>query len=422
MLTKELLCYLISKDKIYPRFIDPEENENLDIASELLTVFSQSIGNNRENLEENISHIFESFKGNFKVAKGLEKLLFDRTEFDSTPKEDLIKLREEVFNLSSRLLSEKVDIYASGLKNNHIQNLGFYQNKISEIIKESLDGLSHRLYADLPPYQKVLQFRNISSFKLIHRYNCALVQGLLLRSERITISLTGSDTSRLRQILKYLRFNKLLAKIIYSQKKDKLLVLEIDGPLSMFLNTQKYGFNLAKFFPAILLHSNWELMANIRIKKNKTHILKLNQDCGIKSHYKQFLAYVPDEIKLLSEKIKEKIPNWKLNPSAEYLQLGGESICFPDFLLEHTSSKKVYLELFHKWHFKPLLKRLEQVEKIEGIILLIGIDKILLNKDEIIHKTNTSEYFSKFGFFFKEFPSVSKITDLLERLIKTKIK
>ena len=42
-------------------------------------------------------------------------------------------------------------------------------------------------------------------------------------------------------------------------------------------------------------------------------------------------------------------------------------------------SKKVYLELFHKWHFKPLLKRLEQVEKIEGIILLIGIDKILLN-------------------------------------------
>ena len=72
MLTKELLCYLISKDKIYPRFIDPEENENLDIASELLTVFSQSIGNNRENLEESISHIFESFKGNFKVAKGLE--------------------------------------------------------------------------------------------------------------------------------------------------------------------------------------------------------------------------------------------------------------------------------------------------------------------------------------------------------------
>ncbi len=86
--------------------------------------------------------------------------------------------------------------------------------------------------------------------------------------------------------------------------------------------------------------------------------------------------------------------------------------------LEHISGKKVYIELFHKWHFKPLLKRLEQVEKIDETVLLLGIDKILLSNEDILQKTCTSEYFSKFGFFFREFPSVSKISELLESVIK----
>ena len=83
-----------------------------------------------------------------------------------------------------------------------------------------------------------------------------------------------------------------------------------------------------------------------------------------------------------------------------------------------SEGKKVYIELFHKWHFKPLLKRLEQVEKIDETVLLLGIDKILLSNEDILQKTCTSAYFSKFGFFFREFPSVSKISELLESVIK----
>ena len=102
----------------------------------------------------------------------------------------------------------------------------------------------------------------------------------------------------------------------------------------------------------------------------------------------------------------------------DFLQFEGESICFPDYYLEHISGKKVYIELFHKWHFRPLLKRLEQVDKIDGTVLLLGIDKILLSNEDILQKTCSSEYFSKFGFFFKEFPSVSKISELLGSIIK----
>ena len=110
MLTKELLCFRISKEKIYPIFIDPEEKKNSEITRELLNVFARSIGDIREKLEENTTNILERFRGNYKVAKGLEKLLYDRTEFDSAPKEDLIKFREKVFHCSSKFLGSKINV------------------------------------------------------------------------------------------------------------------------------------------------------------------------------------------------------------------------------------------------------------------------------------------------------------------------
>ncbi|MGY8700744.1 MAG: DUF790 family protein, partial [bacterium] len=103
----------------------------------------------------------------------------------------------------------------------------------------------------------------------------------------------------------------------------------------------------------------WELEAEVRIRKNQSHILKLNQICGIRSHYRQFLSYVPEEIELLSLQLTKKISSWELTSSADYLQLTGESVCFPDYLLTHSSGKKVAMELFHTWHAAPLGDRLQ---------------------------------------------------------------
>ena len=106
MLTKELLCFRTNKRKILPKFINTEEKENLEIAEDLLAVFSDSIGDSREKLEEDTKNVLERFKGNTIVARGLEKLLYDRTEFDKEYKEEFLKLRKKVFNCSSHILRE----------------------------------------------------------------------------------------------------------------------------------------------------------------------------------------------------------------------------------------------------------------------------------------------------------------------------
>ena len=418
VLTKELLCFRTNRGKIIPKLIDPEAAKLLAIAEELISVFSESVGDVREKLEEATKQILDGFPGNAIVGRGLEKLLLDRTEFDTTTKTELSELREKIFSRSSSILKGKGSFRLRGFEDGDSVNLLNYQNEIAQKIGISVADLGRQLYGDLPPFQQVLNFRKMSAEGLLHRYNCAQIQGLLLRCEAMTIRLPDTGAARLRQLLKYLRFNKLLCKISRNRDHEKSLVLEIDGPLSMFVNTQKYGLNLANLFPAILHQPRWELEAEVRIRKNQSHILKLNQICGIRSHYRQFLSYVPEEIELLSLQLTKKISSWELTSSADYLQLTGESVCFPDYLLTHSSGKKVPMELFHTWHAAPLGDRLQQLDSQNHAPLLVGVNRSLLKNEELAEKVKSSPYFSRFGFYFREAPTAAKIIPLLDEWLQ----
>jgi predicted nuclease of restriction endonuclease-like RecB superfamily len=186
----------------------------------------------------------------------------------------------------------------------------------------------------------------------------------------------------------------------------------------MFVNTQKYGFNLANLFPAILHQPYWDLEAEVRIRKNQLHSLHLDQACGIISHYRQFLSYVPEEIALFSQQLSKKLPSWQLTSSSDYVPLIGESLCFPDYLLTHSSGKKVALELFHTWHAAPLRNRLQQLDEQNVFPLLIGVNRSLLKNTELVEQIESSPYFSHFGFYFREVPTAAKIIPLLEEWLQ----
>ena len=418
MLTKELLCFRTNKGKILPKLIEPEAPKLLRIANELVAVFSESVGEVRETLEWRTKQVLDRYPLNFPVGRGLEKLLLDRTEFDTEAKMELTKLREKIFSSSAALLSGKEENRLRGFEMGVDVDLESYQREVARSMGISAEELSRQLYGDLPPFQQVLHFRGMTATGLLHRYNCAQIQGLLLRCEGLTVYMPESGAAKLRQLLKYLRFNKLLAKISYDQTRKKTILLEIDGPLSLFVQTQKYGINLANFFPAILHQSKWGLDAEIRIRKNQVHSLHLDQTCGIRSHYRQFLAYIPEEIKLFSQQLAKHIPGWELASSPEFVTLTGESLCFPDYLLTHCSGKKVALELFHTWHAAPLRSRLDQLDAQNEAPLLIGINRGLLKNVQLAEQVEASVYFSHYGFFFREAPTAAKLRPLLDAWLK----
>ncbi|HQU70686.1 MAG TPA: DUF790 family protein [Calditrichia bacterium] len=404
MLTKNLVRHRTRGERIFPVLIDPENRELLDSAAALIEIFEGHLGETRETLANAVQEQIEAGAPANLVLKGFEKLLLDRCEFGESAAEELVGLREKVFQESSILL-----------KSPDAFSLDAYLQRISGKLDEDLQAIRDRLYADLPECQPLRRFKTITPERFLHRYNCAQVQGLLLHSQRVSIALGKSSAGAYRQLFKYLRFQRLLADILPLPGGG--IRIEIDGPLSLFYQTQKYGLNLAAFFPGLLHQERWSLEAEVRFKGRKSVQLQLDQDCGIRPYSGRYLDYVPPEIALLEESFNEKTEDWSLSAGGHFIPLAGDRYCFPDFVLRHARGGEWGIELFHPWHASHLQARLAQLAGVGQPPLLLGVSTRLIKDPETAALLENSPYFSLYGFTFRDIPAVGKIKPLLEHLL-----
>ena len=401
MLTKDLLQYKIQKGQIHPQFIEPTDSELLEIAEQLIAVFETSPNESRAVLLESSKHIIDSTPGAPIIKRGLEKLLLDRTEFDTAPNEELIAFRHKLFTETSRLLSQE-----------QFEDYPDYQQHVQAQFDES--ELGAKLYADLPSSQPVLAFNTLSAERLLHRYNAAQVQGLLLHCNALTLKLGDSMTAELRQLFKYLRFNQLLSTI---RKEGELYQITVDGPLNLFYKTKRYGINLANFFIAVLHQPKWELTGEIQFRNKQRYQLSLDESCGIKPISQQFLAYIPEDIQLFQTMLQNKTDDWQIRPGSQFLPLAGDFYCFPDYQLIHKSGVETAIELFHPWHQGHLIARLNTLTEHPEVSLILGVSKELEKNPLIADALETSEYFSQFGFTFRDVPTMRTLLPILNSLV-----
>ena len=401
MLTKDLLQYKRKKGQILPQFVNPVDNQLLAIAEQLIAVFEVSPNTPRATLLESSKQIIDSTPEAPIVKRGLEKLLLDRTEFDTAPNEELIAFRHNLFTETSRLLSEK-----------QFRDYTDYQQSIQEQFDET--ELGAKLYADLPSCQPVLTFNTLSAKRLLHRYNAAQVQGLLLHCNTLTLKLADSMTAELRQLFKYLRFNQLLSTI---RKDGERYEITVDGPLNLFYKTKRYGMNLANFFIAVLHQPKWELTAEIQFRNKQRSRLSLDESCGIKPISQQFLAYIPEDIQLFQKMLENKTDDWQIRPGSQFLPLAGDFYCFPDYQLVHKTGVETAIELFHPWHQGHLIARLNTLAEEKDVSLILGVSKALEKKPLIAEALETSAYFSQFGFTFRDVPTMRSLLPILNSLV-----
>ena len=411
MLTKDLLRYDIDGEIIVPAFIDPDDLHLLAVAEQLLNVFLESPGQSRAQLLEESKLVVENALYPSVVARGLEKLLIDRTEFNTDANEELIQFRKELFTRTSQLLAGEF-----------FPTCEVYQERVGSDFQIAPAQLAQKLYADLPDHQEVLSFKSLSAKRLLHRYNCALVQGLLLHCDTLELIISDSETAHFRQLFKYLRFHQLLATV----QKDgaNRYRIAVDGPLNLFYRTKRYGLNLANFFIAVLHQPKWQLEAQIRFRQ-KRYRLSLDNSCGILPDSRQFLAYIPEHIKLFQTLFRKKAKDWKIAPGSDFVPLEGEFYCFPDYTLFHDSGVAVAMELFHEWHASHLTARLQQLVNPEARIgadrkeplLILGVSNVLEKDPLVAQALKESDYFLRFGFVFRQVPTAGKVLPVLQRIL-----
>lgn len=406
VLTKDLVRFSLKGTAVKPDFIDPAKPELLALAENLLALFRQSVGKTRSQIEEESKLILEGSDSSALFGRGLEKLLFDRLDFETAADEDLIAWRHDLFLTSNRLLSSEP-----------YETLEAYHQAIAQEQQgKSASELADTLFSDLPENQRVLHFRSFSAERLLHRYNVALVQWLLLHANAVTITTKQKDAKAWRQFFRHLRFHQLLAEI--SKNKAGTFKITVDGPMSLFQQTKKYGMSLATFFPAVLHLSEWKLQADIHLRRRKPKRLVLDHTAGLRPFSGHFLAHIPEEIAMFQKLFQEQEMEWSLTSADDFIPLPGDAYGFADFQLAHPSGAAIALECFHTWHGGPLGHRLKQLaDRLEKPPLLLGVDRKLAKDPAVAAQLESSDYFQKWGFLFRDMPSPKVVLKCLQPLL-----
>jgi len=416
VLTKDLIRFRTINEHVKPQFIDTENPDLLELAKQLVSFYDPKNNLLRGEIDEAVMPIIKARK-DFKIAQGLNKLMLDRCVFSGETENDYPGFRRNIFNSSANFLKS--------------QDAFSYDDYREKIISENIaskDLIEKNIYADLPENEKLISVKSIFAKELLDRYNCALVQSLLFYSGKLTLEFEEPDPAGMRRLFKYLKFFRLLASVsaigdnhtksgqyreIEAPAKIKM---EIDGPASLFENTQKYGLQLASFFPAICLLPKWEMETEIRLDKKELK-LKLSQKSKLVSHYRNFSAYVPEEISMFHKLFKQKVTDWEIVGHTPFFDTGHGELIFPDLSFQNRDgvfSKTIHLELFHRWHSFQLLKRLEYCDKNPDIPMIIGIDRSLYKRPEIQSRADASPFFKEKSFLFNDFPGVEKVKKLLD--------
>jgi predicted nuclease of restriction endonuclease-like RecB superfamily len=374
MLTGNLVRLKFHRDRVSPQFLDVDESEWLIAAADLIDLFRESVSRTRSEVAADVLEIVGESNASL-IQQGLAKLLDDRCEYETVADRPPEDVRESAFRHSA---IHRAAMAASGAK--------FDRNVVVQSVSAELsvppEQVETLLFADLKDEQRVLKFDDITPEQLLHRYNVALVQSILLKSVGVEIRVRGESPARLRQLFRAIRFRRLIA--IIREETNNSYLIRIDGPLSLFSATQKYGLQLALFLPTLLHCQSFELNADLRWgAERREKKFSVSSDAGLKSHTADFGVFTPKEFELFAASFRSTIHDWRLSDDPAPISLSG-GIWVPDFAITHTPTGQViHLELFGYWRRVDLQKHYERLHsQIPGKFLIVVSEQLRADDED----------------------------------------
>jgi uncharacterized protein len=347
MLTSDLAVSFRRGDKIFPFLIQTDNLGYLRDAAGLIEIFENFIGETRGTLEREL----EEFIGtgtDYKILRGLIKLLTDRSEFETSAPAEPIEIRQKVF-LEAR-------------KAHPVFPDSEQKEKVLELVAEEFQcdktAITANLYADLPAQQRLISFDPLEPEELLDRYNLAQAQALLYRCIEMKVRVAPSDLANYRAIFGWIKHFGLIHSV--SGNAVNGYEITLTGAASLFHRSQKYGIQMAVFLPALLLCKNWRLRAEIAQKKGKNLFFELaSEQAEIVSNRFDETPYENPDIQKLQKNWEKLAGEWQLQENREVIDLG-KTAFVPDLVLVSPAKEKIYLDVLGFWTPKSLQKRLAE--------------------------------------------------------------
>ena len=353
MLTGTLVRVRFSKQRTIPLYLKRDDPQWLEVAESLLLIFREGVGRTRGEIETEIDELVGEGLATL-AHRGLAKILEDRAEFEVVADVPPEALRERIFAAAAE---QRKTLRASGQA-----RAPFRRDAVLEAVAEGLnlkpEQVAAAMFADLRDENRLLSFdRTIDAQRLIDRYNVGLAQSVLLRSVHVEAEVRNEKPARYRQLFRQLKFHRLLYRVEGSMAEG--FVFHIDGPLSLFSATNKYGLQMALFLPALLLCRDFRLDAELRWgPRRETRTFHLEAKDGLVSHYADTGTYAPAELAAFVERFRQVAPAWEVSEATDVLELGREGVWVPDYKFTHKATGvDVHVDVVGFWK-KSSLERL----------------------------------------------------------------
>ena len=407
MLTGNLVRVRFSKQRAIPLYLDRADPQWLEVAESLLLIFREGVGRTRGEIDAEIDEMLGEGLANL-AHRGLAKTLEDRAEFEVVADVPPETVREKVFSAAA---AHRKTLRTEGRARDPFRREAVL-TAVAEELGMKVEEVATAMFADLRDENRMLSFdTNLDAERLIHRYNVSLAQSILLRSVLVEAEVRNEKPGRYRQLFRQLKFHRLLCRVEGAMKDG--YKLHIDGPLSLFSATNKYGLQMANFLPALLLCRDFRLDAELRWgPKRDPRTFHLDSNDGLVSHYADTGTYVPPELKAFVDRFRQVAPSWEISEAAEVVELGREGVWVPDYKFVHKATGlDVHLEVVGFWK-KTSLERLLKLLPKHGpdrYILAIS-DRLKVDEEALSDLTGPVHR-------FKEIPNATELAHLLDQFL-----
>ncbi|BAZ11878.1 hypothetical protein NIES4071_37040 [Calothrix sp. NIES-4071] len=369
MLPTDLLIYRQNGEQIIPKRLKIE-SKSLELATELINCFQAMQGKTQGNLERQLSEL-EGESTDYRVKRGLAYILKSSfCTFEIISPIDPLFLRERVFACAANSVPSKNQTQAT---------LTYVALELSkELEREVLpEQVKSGLYADLSENRILTAFEEPKPEALIHRYNLSQVQGIFYKASQLIINAHRNNPGEYKLLFRYLKLFQLMAYI--EGDSDHGFTITIDGPVSLFNPSTRYGLAIAKLIPAILHVTKWSLAATLKTRDTYNDTWKTGRfalhsaDCGLVTHYPPGKPYDSMLEASFADKWDSLKTEWKLEREVDLIPIPG-SVMIPDFRLVHPDGRDYLLEIVGYWRPEYLQKKFSQVRRsgCDNLILAIS--------------------------------------------------
>jgi len=177
----------------------------------------------------------------------------------------------------------------------------------------------------------------------------------------------------LRQVFRDLKFHRLIHSIC--QVGGDSLRIEVDGPLSLFSNSRRYGVAMAQFLPSLMYLARFELTARVLWGRDRSEsVFRLDEKRGLKPIRLSRGQYITQEQTWFEERFALDPGPWRMERTHEVLLTASGEVVVPDIHFEHTEDgRQAFLEILGYWRRGSLEKRVAQIGDpgLAGLLLAV---------------------------------------------------